>query len=255
MANDTLPDFKDYEFPIYSELPQTREEFVDPNKTKNLNGADLIPSTPIEESKRRIWEAKNEAKKHHEKSKQAETDLNPKPTIQNIAPQLNEKGIQSPLYTTFQIHNPKINGSQIKRVIYSISNPTSGVRNDIIPQLQFNYPMMKILGFDLVQFDMDLFAWDEESYKELQDILESVYPKIIGTKKVTPKASKIEYDPLTIRGLDYFIPVKPTTPFLYWDQEKRGYPMKITWLQYNPIQRPPLKDPGKMPVSDPELKK
>ncbi len=72
--------------------------------------------------------------------------------------------------------DPIINGIQINNVIYRMTEPVAGMRCDIIPMLLFHYPALRLLGYDLTQFTLDLKAYDATALKELQGILESVYP-------------------------------------------------------------------------------
>jgi hypothetical protein len=145
---------------------------------------------------------------------------------------------QLPAPLRFNPNLPIINGIQINKVQVKIGNPIAGNRADIIAQLGFHYPAVRLPGYELTQFDMDLFAYNQESFEELQKIHFSMFPPVVsqGNRLITPKVSKIEYDHMTQRSLGLFVPIKPTTAFLYWDQEKMGYPCRITWLQYNPLQ-------------------
>lgn len=131
---------------------------------------------------------------------------------------------------------PIINGIQINRVQYKISEPTAGMRVDILPQLQFHYPMLRAQGYELTQFTMDLFAWDQDSFNELQQILNSVIPPVFpfGNKKQAPKITTISYPALDARQLNKWIPIKPSTSFLAWDQDQMGHPCKFTFLQWIP---------------------
>ena len=132
---------------------------------------------------------------------------------------------------------PIINGWQINQVQYKISDADAGNKTDVIAQLTFHYPQVRALGYELTQFTMELFAWNQQSYDELQQLLHSIYPPVYskGNKLTPPKVSTIIYPGMNARDIHNFIPIKPTTSFLVYDQDRAGYSAKITFLQWNPV--------------------
>jgi hypothetical protein len=135
---------------------------------------------------------------------------------------------------------PNINGIQLNKCRVKMSDASGGVRADVIAQLAYHYPQIRAQGYELVQFTIELFAWDQESFNELQWVLNSVLPSVptAGTKVQKPPVSTIIYPGLNDKGMKYFLPIKPTTPFMFWDSDNQGYTCKFTFLQWNPIATP-----------------
>ncbi len=139
--------------------------------------------------------------------------------------------------------DPIINGIQINNVIYRMTEPVAGMRCDIIPMLLFHYPALRLLGYDLTQFTLDLKAYDATALKELQGILESVYPMQAqdGNKVTKPYVSKIQHLGLSQRGLYYFVPIKPTTSAIWYDHDGQCHSVKLTLLQWSQASMMTLK--------------
>lgn len=135
---------------------------------------------------------------------------------------------------------PNINGIQVSKSRVKISDVSGGIRADIIAQLAYHYPQIRAQGYELAQFTIEFFAYDQESFNEVQWILNSVLPPVptAGTKVQKPTVSTIVYPGLGDRGMKYFIPIKPSTPFLAFDNDQFGYNCKFTFLQWNPIATP-----------------
>jgi hypothetical protein len=139
--------------------------------------------------------------------------------------------------------DPIINGVQITACIYRMSEPVAGMRCDIVPMLMFHYPALRMLGYDLTQFTLDLKAYNQDALREMQVILHSVYPPQpqSGNKVTRPYVSKIQHPGLGQRGLCYFVPTKPSTSAIWYDHENQCHAIKLTLLQWSKFAMRALK--------------
>jgi len=139
----------------------------------------------------------------------------------------------------YKYWNPSINGKKINKVIYDIGEATAGIRTDIISLLQFHYPMIRTLGYQLTKFELNLKAYDQESLDELVDIYNSLYPKLFpaGNRLQKPKVTKFIYPPMNQRGLYYVIPIEPSSGFIHFNRDFE-HTCKFTLLQWQPVSLP-----------------
>jgi hypothetical protein len=129
---------------------------------------------------------------------------------------------------------PVINGWQVRLCRYKVGEATAGIRAETVNQLAFHYPAVRLQGYELTQFTLELFAYDQLSLDELNQIHFSLFPPVYpkGNKLQRPKASSFVYPSAQQRGLTYVVPIKPSTSFLVFDQESMGYTGKYTLLQW-----------------------